>query len=128
MAARSQGPRWRKGSHCRTSSHKRHGSSAFRTAATARSGPGRDPVKLTDRQHDVLTRMAQGGVLFVRFEPGEAGVQETCWIGTVELLPMTVNALIAARLIQRDKTFRTAGRLTASYVVSSAGQAALSGS
>ena len=69
--------------------------------------------------------MAQGGVLFVRFESSETGLQESCWIGTVELLPMTVNALIAARLIQRDKTFRAAGRLTASYIMSSAGQAAL---
>jgi len=82
-------------------------------------------MKLSERQHDVLTRMAQGGVLFVKFEPSEAGAQETCWIGTVELLPMTVNALIAARLIQRNKTFRTGGSLTASYVMSSAGQAAL---
>jgi hypothetical protein len=82
-------------------------------------------VKLTDRQHDVLKRMAQGGVLFVKFEPSEAGMQQRCWIGTVELLPMTVNALIAARLVERDRAFRTGGGLTASYIMSSAGQAAL---
>jgi hypothetical protein len=82
-------------------------------------------MKLTDRQHDVLKRMAQGGVLFVRLEPGAAGMEQKCWIGAVELLPMTVNALIAAQLIQRDKTSRTGGKLTASYVMSTAGQAAL---
>jgi len=82
-------------------------------------------MKLSERQHEVLKRMAQGGVLFVRLEPGEAGLEETCWIGTIELLPMTVNALITARLIERDKTFRRGAALTASYVMSYAGQAAL---
>jgi hypothetical protein len=82
-------------------------------------------MKLSERQHEVLKRMAQGGVLFVRLEPSEAGMQETCWIGTVELLPMTINALITARLIERDKVFRSSGGLTASYVMSFAGQAAL---
>jgi hypothetical protein len=82
-------------------------------------------VKLSERQHQILERMAHGGVLFVRLEPSEVGVQETCWIGAVELLPMTVNALITARLIERDKTFRKTGGLTASYVMSFAGQAAL---
>ena len=53
--------------------------------------------------------MAQGGVLFVRLDPSAAGMQETCWIGTVELFPMTVNALIAARLVERDRAFRTGG-------------------
>lgn len=85
-------------------------------------------MKLTDRQHDVLKRMAQGGVLFVRLDPSAAGMQETCWIGTVELFPMTVNALIAARLVERDRAFRTGGVLTASYVMSPAGQAALAAS
>ena len=85
-------------------------------------------MKLTDRQHDVLQRMAQGGVLFVKLESGPTGIQQTCWIGTVELLPMTVNALMASQLIQRAKTLRAGGVLTASYVVSSAGQAALNGS
>ena len=85
-------------------------------------------MKLSERQHDVLRRMAQGGVLFVRLEPSEAGLQETCWIGTLELLPMTVNALITARLVERDKIFRRAGGLTASYVMSFAGQAALQAS
>lgn len=73
-------------------------------------------------------RIAQGGVLFVRLERSESGTQESCWIGTVELLPMTVNALIAARLIERERTFRTGGVLTASYVMSVAGQAALQAS
>ena len=82
-------------------------------------------MKLSERQQEVLKRMAEGGVLFVRLEPGEAGMQETCWIGAVELLPMTVNALIAARLIERDKVFRIRGGVTASYVVSFTGQAAL---
>jgi hypothetical protein len=82
-------------------------------------------VKLTDRQHDVLKRMAQGGVLFVRLEPSETGVQQRCWIGTFEILPMTANALIVARLVQRDRAFRTGGGLTATYVMSPAGQAAL---
>jgi hypothetical protein len=82
-------------------------------------------VRLTDRQHDVLKRMARGGALFVRLEPSAAGMRQRCWIGTVELLPMTVNALIAARLVERDKAYRTAAGLTASYVMSPAGQAAL---
>jgi hypothetical protein len=64
-------------------------------------------------------------VLFVRLEQSEAGTQQTCWIGTVELLPMTVNALIAARLIERDRVFRKSGGLTASYVLNFAGQTAL---
>ncbi|MGH7335635.1 MAG: hypothetical protein ACREKS_23380 [Candidatus Rokuibacteriota bacterium] len=85
-------------------------------------------MKLSARQHDVLKRMAQGGVLFVRLEPSEGGTQQACWIGTVELLPMTVNALIAARLIERDRTFKTGGGLTTSYVMSLAGQAALKAS
>jgi hypothetical protein len=38
---------------------------------------------------------------------------------------MTINALITARLIERDKVFRSSGGLTASYVMSFAGQAAL---
>ncbi len=99
------------------------------TVGTAWSRAGRDPVKLSDRQHDVLKRMAQGGVLFVRLEPSEGGPQQTCWIGTVELLAMTVNALIAARLIERDRTYRTGGGLTTtSYVMSVAGRAALEAS
>jgi hypothetical protein len=81
-------------------------------------------VKLSARQHDVLRRMAEGGVLFVRLEATAAGMEQTCWIGTVELLPMTVNALITAGLVARDKTV-SADRLTASYVLSYAGQAAL---
>jgi hypothetical protein len=84
-------------------------------------------MKLTDRQHDVLKRLAEGGRLFVRLEPGESGTQERCWIGTVELAPMTVNALIAARLIERHQAFRTGGGLTASYVMSVAGRGALDG-
>lgn len=82
-------------------------------------------MKLSERQHEVLERMAHGGVLFVRLESSEAGIQETCWIGTVELLPMTVNALITARLIERDKIFKGSPGLTASYVMNFAGQAAL---
>jgi hypothetical protein len=86
-------------------------------------------VKLTQPQRDVLERLAGGRVLFVRLEPSAAGVQETCWIGTAELPPMTVNALITARLIeQRDKISRKDGALTASYVMSDAGQAALQAS
>jgi hypothetical protein len=86
-------------------------------------------VKLSQPQREVLERMAHGGVLFVRLEPGEAGVRETCWIGTVELSPMTVNALITARLVEeQDKTPRKGGGLTTSYVMSYAGQAALQAS
>src|SRR5262249_52956238 len=44
-------------------------------------------------------RMAEGGVLFVRLEPSAAGMEQTCWIGTAELLPMTVNALITAGVV-----------------------------
>ncbi len=82
-------------------------------------------MKLTERQQEVLKRMNQGGVLFVSLEQSEAGTQQTCWIGTVELLPMTVNALIAARLIEPDRVFKRSGGVTASYVMSFAGQAAL---
>jgi len=82
-------------------------------------------MNLSERQHEVLKRMAQGGVLFVRLEPGEAGTQQTCWIGTVELPPMTVNALITARLIERDTVVKKGGRVTASYFMNFAGQAAL---
>ena len=82
-------------------------------------------MKLSERQREVLERLAHGGVLFVKLEPGEAGVQETCWIGTVELLPMTVNALITARLIERDKIFKRSGIQTVSYVMSFAGRVAL---
>ncbi len=85
-------------------------------------------MKLSDRQRDVLSRMAQGGVLFVRFEPSEEGPQQKCWIGTMELLGMTVNALIVARLIERDRTYKTGGGLTTSYVMSLAGRAALEAS
>jgi hypothetical protein len=85
-------------------------------------------MKLSARQHDVLKRMAQGGVLFVSLKPGEGGVEQTCWIGTAELLPMTINALITAGLIERDRMFRSGGRLTTSYVMSHAGQAALDAS
>jgi hypothetical protein len=82
-------------------------------------------MKLTARQHDVLTRMVEGGVLFVSLEPGATGMEQRCWIGAVEVLPMTANALIAARLVERDRAFRTGGGLRASYVVSPAGRAAL---
>jgi hypothetical protein len=95
---------------------------------TAWSRVGHDPMKLSDRQQDVLKRMAQGGVLFVRFEPSEGGPQQMCWIGPVELLAMTVNALITARLIERDRTYKTGGGLTTSYVMSVAGRAALAAS
>jgi hypothetical protein len=64
-------------------------------------------------------------VLFVRLEPSEGGTRQTCWIGSVEPLAMTVNALIAARLIQQDRTFRTGGGVTTSYVMSGAGKSAL---
>ena len=72
--------------------------------------------------------MAQGGVLFVRLEPSEEGQQQTCWIGGVELFSMTVNALITARLIERDRTYKTGAGLTTSYVVSRAGWAVLQAS
>jgi hypothetical protein len=86
-------------------------------------------VKLSLPQREVLERMAHGAVLFVRLEPTEAGVQQTCWIGSVELPPMTVNALITARLLeQRDKISQKSGSLTRSYVMSYAGQAALQAS
>jgi hypothetical protein len=86
-------------------------------------------VKLSARQREVLERLAGGGVLMVRLEPGEAGVLlQRCWIGTVELLPMTVNALIAAGLLDRIRALKTAGGLTATYVMGSAGQAALDAS
>lgn len=82
-------------------------------------------MNLTERQHEVLKRMAQGGVLFVRLEPSEAGPQQTCWIGTVALPSMTVNALITARLIERDAVVRRGVGFTASYFMNIAGQAAL---
>jgi hypothetical protein len=85
-------------------------------------------MKLTSRQQDVLKLMARGGVLFVRLEPGVEGMEQTCWIGTAEVLPMTVNALMAAHLIQRNKTFRAGRVVTASYVMSVAGQVALDAS
>jgi len=81
-------------------------------------------MKLSDRQREVLERMAQGRELFIRLRPSEAGMQERCWIGAAELPPMTVNALIAARLVKRDRA-RTVSGLIASYVVSPARQAAL---
>lgn len=96
---------------------------------TVRVEAGRDLVKLSLPQRDVLERMAHGAVLFVRLQKTETGVQQMCWIGSVELLPMTVNALITARLIeQRDKIAQKSGVLTASYVMSYAGQAALQAS
>jgi hypothetical protein len=83
-------------------------------------------VKLSQPQREVLERMAQGGVLFVRLVRSEGIVEQTCWIGPVELAPMTVNALITARLVERqDSVSRKAGTLTSSYVMSYAGQAAL---
>src|SRR5512145_2913395 len=63
-------------------------------------------VKLSRPQRDVLARMATGGVLFVRLERTDSGVEETCWIGSFELHPMTVNALIAAGLIARQDEIR----------------------
>jgi hypothetical protein len=83
-------------------------------------------VKLSQPQREVLERMAQGGVLFVRLVRSEGVVEQTCWIGTVELPPMTVNALITARLVERQESVsKKGGSLTASYVMSYAGQAAL---
>jgi hypothetical protein len=41
---------------------------------------------------------------------------------------MTVNALIAARLIERDRSYRTGERVTTSYVMTAAGVAALDAS
>ena len=85
-------------------------------------------MKLSHRQHDVLKRMAAGSVLVVSLEPGTTGSEQRCWIGSEEMLPMTVNALIAAGLVERIRAIRTVGGLTSSYVVSSAGQAALDAS
>ena len=83
-------------------------------------------MKLSRPQRDVLARLASGGVLFVRFERTESGVQETCWIGSFELNPMTVNALIAAGLIaQQDVVSGKNGGRTASYAMSYTGQVAL---
>jgi hypothetical protein len=82
-------------------------------------------VNLTERQHEVLTRMARGGVLFVRLEPSEEGTQQTCWIGTVDLPSMTVNALITARLIEPDTVVKNARQVTTSYFMNIAGRAAL---
>ena len=83
-------------------------------------------MKTSDRQREVLEWMAQGRELFRRDSSRvRPACSSKCWIGTVELPPMTVNALIAARLVKRDRAFRTVGGLTASYVVSPAGQAAL---
>jgi hypothetical protein len=81
-------------------------------------------VNLTERQHEVLTRMARGGVLFVRLEPSEEGTQQTCWIGTVDLPSMTVNALITARLIEPDTVVKNARQVTTSYFMNIAGRAA----
>lgn len=92
-------------------------------AAHARRPPF---VKLSRPQREVLDRMARGGVLFVRFERTATGVQETCWIGGIELHPMTVNALIAAGLVARQDEVRGKdGGRTASYAMSYTGQAAL---
>lgn len=83
-------------------------------------------MKLTRPQRSVLERMAEGGVLVVRLEPGEAGVQETCWLDSVELPAMTVNALITARLVEQQDDVRRTGRVrTTSYFVNTAGLAAL---
>lgn len=83
-------------------------------------------MKLSRSQRDVLARLAIGGVLFVRLERTEGGVQETCWIGSRELHPMTVNALITAGLIARqDEVQGRDGRRTASYSMSYTGRAAL---
>ena len=83
-------------------------------------------MKLSRSQRDVLARMATGGVLFVRLERTGSGVEETCWIGSFELNPMTVNALITAGLIARqDETRGKTGQRTASYAMSYTGQAAL---
>lgn len=83
-------------------------------------------MKLSRSQRDVLARMATGGVLFVRLERTGSGVEETCWIGSFELNPMTVNALITAGLIARqDETRGKNGQRTASYAMSYTGQAAL---
>jgi hypothetical protein len=83
-------------------------------------------VKLSRSQRDVLARMATGGVLFVRLERTGSGVEETCWIGSFELNPMTVNALITAGLIARQDEVRGKnGGRTASYAMSYTGQAAL---
>jgi hypothetical protein len=83
-------------------------------------------VKLTRHQRALLERMAEGRVLFVRLERGDAGTRETCWIDTVQFEPMTVNALITAGLVeQQDDVRRNAGAQTLSYHVSSSGLAAL---
>lgn len=83
-------------------------------------------MRLSRPQRDVLTRLANGGVLFVRFERTDTGVEETCWIGGRELHPMTVNALIAAGLVaQQDVVAGKNGGRTASYAMSYTGQVAL---
>ena len=85
-------------------------------------------MKLTRSQRDVLTRLAEGGVLFVRLERTTAGVQETCWIGGIELHPMTVNALITAGLVaQQHVVPGKNGVRTASYAMTYTGQVALQG-
>jgi hypothetical protein len=83
-------------------------------------------VKLTPHQRTVLERMAEGRVLVVSLERSDAGMRETCWIGTVSCEPLTVNALITARLVeQQDEVRRRAGVQTTSYFVSASGLAAL---
>jgi len=83
-------------------------------------------VKLSRPQREVLARLETGGVLFVRYERTGTGVQETCWIGSFELHPMTVNALITAGLVAQQEVVpgKNGGR-TASYAMSYTGQVAL---
>jgi hypothetical protein len=85
-------------------------------------------MKLSRPQRDVLTRVADGGVLIVRFERSGADVRQVCRLGGLEPHPMTVNALIVAGLLApQDDVRDTSGRRTISYAVSYAGRAALDG-
>lgn len=85
-------------------------------------------MKLSPPQRRVLEQMVHGAVLFVRLEPGDPGLREVCWIGELELPPMTVNALIAARLIEPEDPASGTGRSrTVAYGMSYAGRQAVLG-
>ena len=83
-------------------------------------------VKLSLPQRDVLQRLARDGVLTVRLTPGAAGVEQTCLLGSAELQPRTVNALIASGLLERQEdVLEKSGGRRSTYVVSAAGRAVL---
>ncbi|MGH7277550.1 MAG: hypothetical protein ACREJG_02585 [Candidatus Rokuibacteriota bacterium] len=82
-------------------------------------------MKLSGRQREVLEQMAYGHMLFVRLQRSGTEFRQTCWISNSELHAMTVNALIAARLIEpRAEVTGTGGTRTTEYAMSYAGREA----